>query len=107
MKSDRRTFLKQASMAAVGSLVWQSCAPSSRLPNILFITTDYMRGEEIPSDPFSWRSCLGPEETVNQHRANYIKQYQQLLEYDETKRSGRVGRHMKTFLESQNISLGS
>jgi len=64
-------------------------------------------GEKIPSDPFSWRSCLGPEETVNQHRANYIKQYQQLLEYDETKRPGRVGRHMKTFLESQNISLGS
>ncbi len=64
-------------------------------------------GEEIPSDPFSWRSCLGPEETVNQHRANYIKQYQQLLEYDETERPGRVGRHMKTFLESQSISLGS
>lgn len=62
-------------------------------------------GEEIPSDPFSWRSCLGPEETVNRHRANYIKQYQQLLEYDEAKRPGRVGRHMKTFLEAQSIPL--
>lgn len=48
MKSDRRTFLKQASLAAVGSLIWQSCAPSSRPPNILFITTDYMRGKDMP-----------------------------------------------------------
>jgi len=52
---------------------------------------------EIPDDPLKWRECLGPEETITNFRANYVKQYKRLLSLDEENVPGRVGGSVEAF----------